>query len=61
VEVWFLNWLRPRISPARGVQVAARVLVWLASGSLLALGMCLTASALAQSRSPQWVERQAPT
>jgi hypothetical protein len=55
VEVWFLNWLRPRVSPAPGVQLATRVLVWFAGGSFLALGMRLTASAFVQWRSPQWL------
>lgn len=54
VEVWFLNWLRPRISPARGVQVAARVLVWFVGGTGLALGMILTARTLAWFRSAHW-------
>jgi hypothetical protein len=43
VEVWFLNWLRPRLSISRGVQVAARVGVWFVGGALLAIGMGLTA------------------
>ena len=55
VEVWFLNWLRPRIAPARGVQMAARILVWFAGGALLVMGMRLTASAFVQWRSPQWL------
>jgi hypothetical protein len=28
VELWFLNWLRPRLSIARAAQVGARVAVW---------------------------------
>ncbi len=55
VEVWFLNWLRPRIPPAFGVQMASRILVWFAGGSLLVLGMRLTASAFVQWRSPLWL------
>ncbi len=55
VEVWFLNWLRPRVSSAVSVQAATRVLVWFAGGSLLALGMRLTASTFVQWRSPQWL------
>ena len=54
VEVWFLNWLRPRVSLSPGVQTASRVLVWFAGGSFLFLGMRLTASAFVQWRSPQW-------
>src|ERR1700676_2227428 len=54
VEVWFLNWLRPRLSIARGVQVAARVGVWFVGGTGLAIGMGLTAMALARVRSAHW-------
>jgi hypothetical protein len=54
VEVWFLNWLRPRLSIARGVQVAARVGVWFVGGTGLAIGMGLTAMALARFRPAHW-------
>ena len=57
VDLWFLNWLRPRISPARATQASARVAVWFGGGCLLAFGMCLTASALTtfpRSRWPAW-------
>ena len=53
VEVWFLNWLRPRLSAARAVQVGARVGVWFVGGTGLALGMALTAMALG-FRPAQW-------
>ena len=43
VELWFLNWLRPRISGARAVQVTARLAVWFIGGIALAGGMVLTA------------------
>lgn len=54
VEVWFLNWLRPRLSIARGVQVAARVVVWFVGGAGLATGMSLTAIVLAGLRLVHW-------
>jgi hypothetical protein len=57
LEVWFLNWLRPRLSAARGLQIAARVAVWFVGGIGLALGMGLTAIVLTRSRSvhlPPW-------
>jgi hypothetical protein len=54
LEVWFLNWLRPRLSSARSVQVAARLGTWFAGGTLLAMGMVLTASVLTGSRRDQW-------
>ena len=54
VEVWFLNWVRPRLSIARGVQVAARVGVWFAGGVVLAFGVGLTAMELVAFRPARW-------
>jgi hypothetical protein len=54
VEVWFLNWLRPRLSVVRLVQVAARVGAWFVGGTALAFGMDLTAAALAGFRPARW-------
>ena len=54
VEVWFLNWLRPRVSPARVAQLTARVVVWFAGGTALVFGMALTAMLLAGFRSARW-------
>jgi len=54
VEIWFLNWLRPRLSVARGLQVAVRVGVWFVGGTALAIGMGLTAMALARFRPAHW-------
>ena len=54
VEVWFLNWLRPRLSVARSVQVAARIGVWFVGGAGLAIGMGLTAMWLAGFRPAHW-------
>jgi hypothetical protein len=51
LDVWFLNWLRPRLPLARTVQIAARLGVWFFGGIALALGMCLTASV----RAPWWL------
>jgi hypothetical protein len=56
-EVLFLNWLRPRVSPTRGVQIAARVVLWFAAGVLLILGMQATAVLVADAtprRPPPW-------
>ena len=39
VEIWFLNWLRPRIARARGKQIVVRLVVWFVGGVLL--GLCL--------------------
>lgn len=57
VEVWFLNWLRPRLPGTRAVQVVARLATWFVGGVALALGMALTARALAgfwPGRWPAW-------
>jgi hypothetical protein len=54
VEIWFLNWLRPRLSNARGVHVAARLGVWFLGGTGLAIGMGLTAMTLAGFRPRHW-------
>jgi len=54
VDLWFLNWLRPRLSVARGVQVASRLAVWFVGGVALAIGMALTAMALAGFRPARW-------
>ena len=54
VELWYLNWLRPRLSVARQVQIAARIATWFIGGVGLALGMALTASALAAFRPARW-------
>jgi hypothetical protein len=54
VEFWFLNWLRPRISPARGAQAAARLATWFIGGIGLAPGVALTAMALDRSRPAYW-------
>jgi len=54
VELWFLNWLRPRLSVSRVVQIAARIAVWFVGGTALALGMRLTAMTLAGFRRMHW-------
>ena len=43
VELFFLNWLRPRLPAARGIQLAARVAMWFAGGVLLGYGAYQTA------------------
>jgi hypothetical protein len=53
VELWYVNWLRPRISIAHYVQILARVATWFVGGTALALGMALTARALGFP-SAQW-------
>jgi hypothetical protein len=54
LELWFLNWLRPRLSASRAVQVVARVAVWFVGGILFGLVMALTARTLANYHPPRW-------
>lgn len=42
VELFFLNWLRPRLSPARATQVLGRVFTWIVAGTLLMIGARIT-------------------
>ena len=46
IEVWYLNWLRPRLPAAPSVQRLARIGTWFVGGCGLGLGMSLTARAL---------------
>jgi hypothetical protein len=46
VELFFLNILRPKLPPARAIQIPARLATWFAGGILLAIGLLLTARAL---------------
>ena len=54
VEVWFLNWLRPRLSIRHGVQVATRVSLWFIAGVGIAIAMRLTLIALAGVSPRHW-------
>lgn len=42
VDLFFLNWLRPRLASSRPIQVGMRLLVWFAGGTVLGVGMLLT-------------------
>jgi hypothetical protein len=46
VELFFLNWLKPRIPRARSAQILSRIGVWFIGGVVLAMGMRFTAVAL---------------
>jgi hypothetical protein len=57
VEIWFLNWLRPRLPASRWAQVLARIAVWFAGGVALLAAMQATALALSLPyfpRLPAW-------
>ena len=52
VELWFLRWLRPRLSGDRGVQLAARIGTWFIAGVIFATLMVLTARTLGHAMRP---------
>ncbi len=57
VEIFFLNWLRPKIPDGRGPQVLARLAVWFVAGLGFAVCMTVTAEALSGFRlrqPPAW-------
>ncbi|MDB4915311.1 MAG: hypothetical protein JWM95_2955 [Gemmatimonadetes bacterium] len=60
LELWFLNWLRPRISEARPAQIGARLGVWFIGGLVLGIGMRLTVLAFTGRQSTQWLAWWAP-
>ena len=47
VELWYLNWLRPRLPAVPTVQRVARLSTWFLGGCGLGVGIALTARALA--------------
>jgi hypothetical protein len=54
VEIFFLNWLRPRISSARAIQVGARLVTWYIGGVVLFIGMQWTSVALNRNAVVRW-------
>jgi hypothetical protein len=54
VELWYLNWLRPRLPAAPTVQRVARLGTWFLGGCGLGVGMMLTAHALGGMRLAEW-------
>jgi len=54
IELWFLNWLRPRLPAGRAMQIAARIAVWFIGGIGLGLGMWLTAITITAIPRPRW-------
>jgi len=55
LELWFLNWLRPRLPDTQRVQLAVRLTVWFIGGVALAFGMWLTAIAFTGRRPAPWL------
>ncbi len=57
LELWYLNWLRPRLPATRTVQCVARLCIWFLGGCCPGVGMLFTARALGGiwlTRWPAW-------
>jgi hypothetical protein len=57
VELWFLNWLRPRLPETRAIHLVARIAAWFCGGAVLGLAMQATSAllpAVAMRRTPGW-------
>ncbi|HEV8398492.1 MAG TPA: hypothetical protein VGQ18_01515 [Gemmatimonadales bacterium] len=56
VEIFFLNWLRPRLPEARWAQISGRLLIWIVGGTVLMIGARATALSLGipALRVPPW-------
>lgn len=53
-ELWFLNWLRPRLPHSRPIHVAARLLLWFIAGIVLLWCMQCIATAMSGARPVRW-------
>lgn len=56
VDLFFLNWLRPRIPAAPSTQIAARFAVWFVGGALLGLGVIVTSTAITAHSPIRWTQ-----
>jgi len=54
LELWYRNWLRPRLAGGWVVRVATRLALWFVGGVALAAGMRLTAAAVTGLTRPGW-------
>lgn len=56
VEIFFLNWLRPRLPAERWVQIGARLVIWIVGGTVLMMGARATGLAMGipALRMPLW-------
>jgi hypothetical protein len=55
IDLWYLNWLRPRLPSNRSMRRAAHVATWFAGGVLLGIGVRVTASSLLSHPSLAWL------
>ena len=55
IDLWYLNWLRPRLPSNRSTQRAAHVATWFVGGVLLGIGVRVTANALLAHPSLAWL------
>ena len=53
VELWFLNWVRPRLPRRRALQVVSRLAAWFVGGIVLAAGVWITAAAFPSTPKPR--------
>lgn len=56
LELWYLDWLRPRLPSTLGILYLARLAAWFVGGCLLGLGMSGTTRVLGvpSTRLPAW-------
>jgi hypothetical protein len=54
LELWYLDWLRPRLPTSDSTQRLARLGTWFIGGCLLGVGVALTARALDGSPFARW-------
>jgi hypothetical protein len=55
IDLWYLNWLRPRLPTTRSLRRVARVLVWFVGGVLLGFAVRFTARALLTHPRVAWL------
>jgi len=55
IDLWYLNWLRPRLPATRSIQRAAHVATWFVGGILLGFAVRLTANALLPRARLDWL------
>jgi hypothetical protein len=55
IDLFFLNWLRPRLPESRIIQLLARIVTWFGSGVLLGAGVQLTARMLFERSRIPWL------